>query len=215
MPDSGRYFDSDPRPRRSPRLFAEVEDVPGSVNPASVTREARMSEMMVLNGCQTIQLGSGFVALIDQEDVGIAKQFNWTTYKATTGLRYATTSVTIGKRRRRRILLHRFLVKAASGQWFDHKNCDPLDCRKENLRPCTPRQNSANARKTRGSSKYKGVYWDSRKNRWIASGRTQEGKLTRLGQFSDEKEAAKAYDRSASALYGDFARTNSQMFGDL
>jgi hypothetical protein len=36
MPDSGRYFDSDPRPRRSPRLFAEVEDVPGSVNPASL-----------------------------------------------------------------------------------------------------------------------------------------------------------------------------------
>lgn len=36
MIDPGRYVDLDPRPKRSPRLFAVVEDVPGSVAPVSM-----------------------------------------------------------------------------------------------------------------------------------------------------------------------------------
>lgn len=36
MTDPGRYFDPDPRPRRSPRLYATVEDVRGSVAPVSM-----------------------------------------------------------------------------------------------------------------------------------------------------------------------------------
>jgi hypothetical protein len=36
MAMTGPYFDSDPRPRRSPRLYAEMESVPGSVTPASL-----------------------------------------------------------------------------------------------------------------------------------------------------------------------------------
>lgn len=36
MSDPGRYFGCDPPPRLSPRLYAEVEDVPGSVSAASV-----------------------------------------------------------------------------------------------------------------------------------------------------------------------------------
>jgi len=36
MPGPDRYFDPDPRPRRSPRLYAEVEGVQGAVVPASL-----------------------------------------------------------------------------------------------------------------------------------------------------------------------------------
>lgn len=36
MTDPGRYLDLDPRPRRSPRLLAEMGAVPGSVLPATL-----------------------------------------------------------------------------------------------------------------------------------------------------------------------------------
>jgi hypothetical protein len=42
MTDSGRYFDDDPRPRRSPRLYAGLEDVPGAA-PTSAIRLGKPS----------------------------------------------------------------------------------------------------------------------------------------------------------------------------
>jgi hypothetical protein len=61
----------------------------------------------------------------------------------------------------------------------------------------------ANSRKrNNASSKYKGVSWDDSRKQWRAS------IPIFLGRFDSEIEAAKAYDKKAKELYGEFALLN-------
>jgi hypothetical protein len=59
-----------------------------------------------------------------------------------------------------------------------------------------------------GSSRFKGVSWDSRKKKWRVAFRSL-GKYHFVGNFIDEEEAARAYDRRIRELgCGSFARLN-------
>jgi hypothetical protein len=59
-------------------------------------------------------------------------------------------------------------------------------------------------------SGFKGVCWHKRDKRWRAQIRVDRGKKY-LGEFTDPKDAARAYDRAALELHGDFARTNEML----
>lgn len=61
--------------------------------------------------------------------------------------------------------------------------------------------------KPKASSKYKGVYWNKQHKKWVARCGSR-GKSIHLGYYNDEKEAAKAYDRKAKELFGEYARIN-------
>ena len=104
-------------------------------------------------------------------------------------------------------LMHRVIMGLPDGdpRWVDHRDGDGLNNRRDNLRICTPSQNRINAKKLRGTSKYKGVRLVD--GRWLASIGTR---LTRkhLGTFATEEEAARAVDRAAAELYGEFYRPN-------
>ena len=80
---------------------------------------------------------------------------------------------------------------------------------KANLRLCTPSQNNYNTRvrKTKRTSKYKGVSRHKKSKSYAARIR-YVGKLYDLGLFADEVEAAKAYDKKARELFGEFAYLN-------
>ena len=81
---------------------------------------------------------------------------------------------------------------------IDHINDNKLDNRVENLQIVSQR---FNAFKTQGkySSKYKGVCWDKKCNKW-RSQITINGKRKYLGLFNCELEASKAYQKALKEL---------------
>ena len=81
---------------------------------------------------------------------------------------------------------------------------DPAD-----VRIATASQNGANASKWKKqtSSKYKGVHWNAKTNKW----RVKIGvnrKRIHLGYFATEIEAATAYNKAAIEYFGEFAKIN-------
>lgn len=94
------------------------------------------------------------------------------------------------------------------GVKVDHRNHDTLDNRKENLRLCSVGQNCQNrikiSRMGSRTSKYKGVSWSKRSKKWKVTIKT----INHLGYYSDEVEAAKAYDAAAKQYFGEFALLN-------
>ena len=110
--------------------------------------------------------------------------------------------------RAKTVPMHREIMNAPQGLFVDHINHNGLDNRKDNLRIVTPQQNSWNKRSGKiGSSKYKGVSWDKKKQKWQVGIRISN-KSEYLGRFEDEKEAAAVYDAAARKRCGEYAFLN-------
>ena len=77
------------------------------------------------------------------------------------------------------------------------------------VRIATASQNGANCRKwnKETSSKYKGVYWNTGCNKWLAKIGVNRRRI-HLGVFENEKDAAKAYNKAAIEYFGEFAKLN-------
>lgn len=97
--------------------------------------------------------------------------------------------------------------------FIDHINNNTFDNRKINLRICTNNENQRNRRKlSKASSKYKGVCFAKYTKKWQASIEIRmDGKRNNiyLGQYYDEKDAAKAYNDAAIKYFGEFAKLNT------
>lgn len=109
--------------------------------------------------------------------------------------------------------IHQLIMNTPKGMHTDHINGNPLDNRKENLRICSPQQNSRNRRKNKNNkSGFKGVKRCCGKGyegtiKWMAS-INFEGKRMHLGVYDIPEEAARAYDAKAKELHGEFAHLN-------
>lgn len=109
--------------------------------------------------------------------------------------------------------LHRLITMAPAGKVVDHIDGDPLNNRRSNLRVCTQSGNQRNRRKTKNptSSKYKGVWFAKAAAHtakpWRANLRIN-GRMTYVGSYPTEIEAARGYDAAAIAHYGAFASLN-------
>ena len=138
--------------------------------------------------------------LIDPEDEHYLTEHSWTLLQ-THGLTYATA--------KGGLLLHRLIMNAPSGVQVDHRNGNGLDNRRSNLRIATNQQNHHNTKAHRdGTSRFKGVHWESGREKWQAQITTPGGKHKTLGRFTVEEDAARAYDRAAREAFGEFARCN-------
>jgi len=109
---------------------------------------------------------------------------------------------------------HRLIFLVDKGylpEYIDHINSVPGDDRISNLREATRKQNGMNRRPYKNSSSiYKGVSWNKSGMKWRAHIRIN-GKLKALGSFSNESEAARAYDISAIENFGKFVKTNKML----
>lgn len=154
-----------------------------------------------------IPLTKGKFAIVDDEDYESLIGFNW---KDSRG--YAVFRSYEGKKPNgitkwgKTIMMHRIIINAPEGSDVDHINRNTLDNRKCNLRICTRSQNMGNQRAQEGkTSKYKGVYWD---RKWWRAAIQCNGIGKKLGYYTKEIDAAKAYNEAALKLFGEFARLN-------
>jgi len=91
---------------------------------------------------------------------------------------------------------------------FPHISGIVYDNTRSNLRLSTRRQNMYNKGKQVGTASiYKGVGYSKKSHKWYAHIRFGKDRF-RLGYFDTEVEAARAYDRKAFELFGEYARLN-------
>lgn len=98
-----------------------------------------------------IPLTKGMVAIVDDEDFDSLNQFKW--YAKNNKAKNRPTDIFYACRRdkkfrgkRKTIYMHRFLMNPPRSRVVDHRNGNPLDNRKENLRVCTRAENNQNLR---------------------------------------------------------------------
>lgn len=88
---------------------------------------------------------------------------------------------------------------------YDHKNRNPLDNRKENLRQATQQENVRNSSINKNNtSKFIGVSWSKRNNKWRAY-ITIDYKQIHIGLYADKEDAIKARLNAEVKYFGEFA----------
>ena len=171
-----------------------------------------------------IKLTKGYFAKVDQADFVRLRMYSWmaSNHKGRGYTLYAQRTICEGRRRYTR-MMHREIMfglnsnyknskksrqKENTKLYVDHINGDGLDNRRANLRIVTAQQNNWNRRFRRtGRSKYTGVTWDGRRDKWRADIYENRRKIF-LGHFAAEEEAARAYDSAAKENRGEYAVLN-------
>jgi hypothetical protein len=143
-------------------------------------------------------LSNGEEFYFDKVDYEIIKSRKW--YKSKLG--YVTDC--------RANYLNVVLLNPQKGYVTDHKNGNGLDNRRNNLRICTQQQNVFNQKKrtTKTSSRYKGVSFSKRANKFIAY-ISCNYKRTYIGTYKNEIDAARAYNNKAIEYFGEYAKLNT------
>jgi len=154
-----------------------------------------------------ILLTQGMEALVDDEDYELVSQYKWKIKKAPNTF-YAMRSVTRSPECSVRYTtqsMHSFITGYSLCDHIDHNG---LNNQRENLREATHSQNLANQPK-RGvyTSNYKGVCWSTNQQKWKAT-ISFNSKTKHLGLFDNEEDAARAYNRWAILIHGEFAAIN-------
>ena len=105
---------------------------------------------------------------------------------------------------------HRVIWVWMTGKWpskeVDHRNEIKSDNRWKNLREATASQNHRNRGKPKNNkSGYKGVCWDNRRQKWIATINVRIGKKKKqfwLGAYANPEQAFEAYKQGAKRIHG-------------
>src|SRR3990167_7889855 len=151
-----------------------------------------------------IPLTQGMVAIVDDEDFERVSQYKWRALKSRNTF-YARRST--HRPDRKTVLLHRFIIDAPEEYEVDHKDHNGLNCTRNNIRLATHSQNQGNRiMDFDNRNGYKGVTCSNGK--WKSQIQVGNGKHKHLGRFDDILEAARAYDKAARELFGEFAKTN-------
>ncbi len=155
-----------------------------------------------------IYLGEERFAIVEPTDYYWLNNFHWCINVSRRNI-YAVRLVLTDNWQLKKVRMHREIMNAPDGLLVDHQNGKTLDNRRSNLRLATHSQNMCNKPKTstKSTSRFRGVYLDKRKGRWVAKIQINR-KCIWLGHFDNEIDAARVYDTAAKKHHGEFARLN-------
>lgn len=179
----------------------------------SVAKQNRATCELIL--MKIIPLTKGKSTTVSDCDYDWLMQWSWQAahYRRKSGdLWYAVRTAwsgsrSKGTRRSKGLKMHREIAMRAGkvSKLYDHKDGNGLNNQRENIRPCTHSQNSANSKKTPCRlSRLKGVN-QRESGRWKAQ-IGFDGKHYNLGTYDTEELAHKAYMLAARRHWGEFAR---------
>lgn len=149
-----------------------------------------------------VPLTKGYEAVIDAADVPLIESWYWTA-NVSNGRAYATRWE-CENGQPRRVYMHKIILGVGQDTEGDHKDGNPLNNRRRNLRPATHAQNTQN-RKVPCHNKT-GIKGVRKKGNRFRAKITHNGTVYRLGYFATPEEAAAAYTGAARVLFGEFAR---------
>ena len=145
-----------------------------------------------------IPLTHGYIAIVDAVDYEWLNQLPWHVFIRNDGKPVARNLTKT---------MHRVILKLTNPKiGVDHINRNSLDNRRCNLRAADPKQSAMNrGRKTTAKSGYKGV--SKARNHWRVCIQ-KDGVMQHIGMFDCPIEGARAYDKRAIELFGEFAVLN-------
>ncbi len=148
-----------------------------------------------------IQLTQGYVVIVDDEDYEYLIQWKWH-YNGG----YAKRT---DNKEKKSIKMHNQIINPKEGFIIDHRDGNRLNNQRLNLRECTQNKNAKNVtkKKSNATSIYKGVTFSEKMNKWKV-GIRNNGKLTHLGYYDDEKIAGRIYNYYAKIYFEEFAYLN-------
>lgn len=141
-------------------------------------------------------------AIIDAEDVEKVKEYKWHVCKKS----YVSAHIETNGQKYLSVVIMGFDSKKDST--IDHKDRNPLNNQKYNLRLCTQAQNCQNKGNRRDNkSGHKGVFWDKERKKWRAEVQAA-GKKVFNKRFESKTQAIIAYNNVASKYHSEFACFN-------
>lgn len=144
------------------------------------------------------------ITLVSKDSLDIVLKYKW--YLSKNGYPKGYQTYGQKKKRTRKAKLHRLVMgRVDKGMVVDHIDTNRLNNTLQNLRVCTPKQNSYNRSKNK-NRKYKGTY-KGRKNTWTARA-TKDGTTHEIKDIETEEEAARMYDIMAEELFGKYCNKN-------
>jgi hypothetical protein len=173
---------------------------------------------------KTVPLGgkkaAGRVAQVSDAKLELVSQHNWYLWEnrrpsGRLAGPYARTNVPMPGGGQTTLFMHTLITGL---RFVDHADGDGLNNQDDNLREADNTTNNHNRQPNIGhngercTSQYKGVRWfipapGKGRPKWQAR-ICIDKKLSSLGYFNDEEEAARAYDTAARAAFGAYARLN-------
>jgi hypothetical protein len=172
------------------------------------------NEIYMLDGvrCRRIPLTQNQYTIVDANEYGRLMHWFWFAHKRVTRkgtLFYAFRGVAESKTHKvQMISMTSEVLRVEPKTKIDHKDRNPLNNTKSNLRICTHKENARNASvRSDNTSGYKGVSYHKLINKWAAQ-IFYNHKQHNLGFFKNKIEAARAYNKEAKRVFGEFAVLN-------
>jgi hypothetical protein len=146
--------------------------------------------------------GDEVLCYLDRADYPLVKGYRWYVYQQR---KNGTCRVVAHD-----IKMHQLLMPLSDGRTTDHKDRNPLNNRRSNLRPATQSQQQVN-KVFPNTTGYIGVWRSASRIRPYRAALEVDGKQIYLGVFSSPVQAAQVRDEAAKQYYGEFAVTNESL----